>query len=78
MSEYFQCAHIGTSTTEEVVFTEKPNALGGTFWEARQPITHLFGMEVQGCEVSGIGRTKEEALERMEADRTKLCDSLWA
>jgi len=45
-------------------------------WRASCPIETLFGSEVEG-ECSGIGETKEEALENLKKDRKNLNDSLW-
>lgn len=46
-------------------------------WKATCPIGTLFGSEVHG-ECSGVGATKEAALEALKQDRKNLNDSLWA
>lgn len=45
-------------------------------WKATAPIGTIFGSPVEG-ECSGTGRTKEEALAALAADRHKLSESLW-
>lgn len=45
-------------------------------WKATCPIGTIFGSEVKG-ECSGIGATKEAALEALAKDRKNLNDSLW-
>lgn len=46
-------------------------------WKATAPIGTIFGSEVEG-ECSGVGATKEAALEALAKDRRNLNDSLWA
>ena len=46
-------------------------------WKATCPIGTIFGAAVEG-ECSGIGATKEAALEALKQDRKNLNDSLWA
>lgn len=45
-------------------------------WKATCPIGTLFGHEVDG-QCSGVGPTKESALEALAKDRKNLNDSLW-
>jgi hypothetical protein len=45
-------------------------------WKASCPIGTIFGSEVDG-ECSGIGPTKEAAIEALKQDRKNLFDSLW-
>jgi hypothetical protein len=61
----------------DVSVEELPNALGGTYFKATQPIGYLFGSRVHG-ELEGIGATKEQALERLKLDRDNLYEGLWA
>lgn len=44
-------------------------------WKATAPIGTIFGLEVEG-ECSGIGPTKEAAIEALAKDRRNLNDSL--
>jgi hypothetical protein len=60
----------------DITIEELPNALGGTFFKATQPIGSLFGSPVHG-DLEGIGATKEQALERLKEDRDRLYDGLW-
>lgn len=46
-------------------------------WKATCPIGTIFGAEVEG-QCSGVGATKEAALEALKLDRKNLNDSLWA
>lgn len=46
-------------------------------WKATCPIGTIFGSEVEG-QCSGMGATKEAALEALKQDRKNLNDSLWA
>lgn len=52
------------------------NAHGQHYWKATAKIGSLFGSEVEG-ELTGCGRTKEQALERLKEERKRLHDSLW-
>lgn len=56
---------------------EVSNGLGGTCWVATAKIGSIFGAEVEG-ECRGIGRTREQAIERLKEDQRKLAESLWA
>lgn len=72
------CNNIGATFDDDITFEQKLNCDGvNKYWIAKQKIGTLFGSEVDG-ECSGIGNTKEEALKRLEEDKTKLADSLWA
>jgi len=64
-------------TYEGVTLEERTNCDGSKYWYAKQAIGSLFGYEVEG-ECSGIGRTKEQALERLAEDKRKLQESMWA
>ena len=55
---------------------ERTNVDGTLYFRASRPITQLFGMDANG-ECEGIGRTQEEALQRLQADVDRLYDSLW-
>jgi len=63
---------MGGATVREV-----SNGLGGTCWVATAPIGSIFGAEVHG-ECKGIGRTREQAIERLKEDQRNLAESLWA
>ena len=63
-------------TMDEPVLTEINNAHGQHYWRAVAQIGTIFGSEVEG-EISAIGRTKEQALERLAEERRKLHESLW-
>lgn len=71
-----QCQTVGL-TMENAVVTEHHNAHGQHYWKAVAQIGTIFGSEVDG-ELSGYGRTKEQALERLQQERIKLHESLWA
>lgn len=60
----------------DIEIAELPNALGGTYWKATQPIGSLFGSPVHG-DLEGIGSTKEQALERLKEDRDRLYEGIW-
>ncbi len=69
--------NIGIAMGSDVQFEEKRNVDGAPYWNAIRQIGSLFGSPVDGqCE--GIGRTKEEAVERLQKDEAKLAESLWA
>lgn len=72
----FCCDSIG-STFEDVKLEERTNVDGSKYWYAEQAIGTLFGSEVEGA-CTGIGRTKEQALERLAEDKRRLNGSLWA
>lgn len=46
-------------------------------WRASTLIGTIFGSEVEG-ECSGVGPTREAALEALAKDRHELHESLWA
>lgn len=60
----------------DISIHEIHNAHGQHYFKATQPIGSLFGHEVHG-ELTGMGRTKEKALENLTKERKKLYDSLW-
>lgn len=60
----------------DITVVEINNAHGQHYFKATQPIGSLFGHEAQG-ELTGLGRTKEQALEHLAQDREKLYESLW-
>lgn len=72
---HFHCDSPGV-TFEGVRFEERMNVDGSKYWHAEQDISSIFGSEVEGC-CSGIGRTKEQALERLAEDKRELYESLW-
>lgn len=55
---------------------EISDGLGGRCWKATAAIGTIFGAEVEG-ECVGIGRTKEQALERLKKDQANLYESIW-
>jgi hypothetical protein len=63
-------------TMEGVVFQEIGNH-GQPCWKATAQIGTIFGAEVEG-ELTGIGPTKEIAMERLNEEKRKLHESLWA
>jgi hypothetical protein len=63
--------------TGGVVVEEINNAHGQHYWKATARIGSIFGAEVEG-ELTGMGPTKEQALERLKEEREKLYESLWA
>lgn len=73
--QHFDC-HPGL-TMEGVAFEERTQPDGTTkYWRASSPIGTIFGSEVEG-ECEGFGATKEQALERLNADIRKLHEILW-
>ena len=68
--------HVGL-TMGNINVRETSDGLGGTCWIATSPIGSIFGSPVHG-ECKGIGRTKEQALERLKEDQRNLSESLWA
>lgn len=68
----FICNEIGMTMGDTTV-----KQLADGTWKAVCPIGALFGSEVHG-ECSGVGPTKEAALEALAKDRKQLNDSLWA
>ncbi len=74
-TQAFTCSHIG-STFKDVRMEERTNVDGSKYWYAEQDIESLFGQEVNGA-CSGIGRTREHALQRLEEDKNKLNELLW-
>lgn len=65
------CSEIGLTMGD----TKVVQLLDGT-WKATCPIGTIFGSEVDG-ECSGVGATKEAALEALAKDRHNLSESLW-
>ena len=63
-------------TMNGVEFTHHENH-GKPYWKATAQIGTLFGQKVEG-ELTGIGWTKEQALERLEKEHSELYESLWA
>lgn len=63
-------------TMDGPVVTEITNAHGQHYFKAVAQIGSIFGSEVEG-ECSAIGRTYEEALERLKKDQENLYESLW-
>lgn len=67
----------GLVMSTDITWEERTNVDGEPYWRVECPIGSLFGSSVEGvCE--GIGRTKEEALERLKQDQHNLYESLWA
>lgn len=64
-------------TMEGVRVEEIRNAHGQHYWKAVAQIGSIFGSEVEG-ELTGIGRTRERALERLAQEQKRLYESLWA
>ncbi len=62
-------------TMEGVVFEHRENH-GRPCCIATAQIGTIFGAEVHG-EIKGIGKTQEQALERLQEERKKLYESLW-
>ncbi len=56
---------------------EQSDGLGGTCWVATAKIGSIFGAEVHG-DLTGIGKTREQALARLKEEQAKLAESLWA
>lgn len=73
--QYHECKEIGLTMAEAEV-REVHNAHGQHYWIAIAQIGSVFGAEVEG-ELKGIGKTKEQALERLAEERKKLAESLW-
>lgn len=79
MSEPIQIhedCHIGL-TMDGADVRQVSDGLGGTCWVATAKIGSIFGAEVHG-ELQGIGRTREQSLERLKEEQRKLAESLWA
>jgi hypothetical protein len=66
--------HVGV-TMGRMTLRRVPNH-GVPCWIATAPIGSIFGAEVEG-ELTGIGRTKEQAIECLEAETKRLAESLW-
>lgn len=64
-------------TMQGATVIEISDGHGGRCWKAAAEIGSIFGSEVSGG-IEAYGRTKEEALERLETERRKLYESLWA
>lgn len=59
------------------VVVEEIHSLNGQhYFKATSAIGSIFGYKVEG-NIEGIGLTKEQALERLKQERSKLYDSLW-
>jgi hypothetical protein len=56
---------------------EKTDLKGEKCFVASITPTHLFGMEVDAAPIEGIGRTKEEAIERMNVEQKKFYEAMW-
>lgn len=56
---------------------EITNSHGQHYFKASAPIGTIFGAEVHGS-LEGIGATREMALHRLEEEKRKLAESLWA
>lgn len=70
------CEKIGLTTGKPVV-EEIHNGHGQHYWKATANIESVFGSEVSG-QVSGIGKTRKQAMDRLNDEITKLAESLWA
>lgn len=55
---------------------DNPNSRTGHFWKATSKIGTIFGSEVEG-HLEAYGKTKELAIENLNAERKKLYESLW-
>lgn len=64
-------------TNSRVTTEEISNGLGGKCWVARTTIDSIFGQSIDGCELRGIGRTREEALERLGKELDEFNKLLW-
>jgi hypothetical protein len=74
-SQIHECCSPGL-VMEGVTVIELPNH-GKPCFKAVSKIGSLFGSEVEG-ELTGIGATREQALERLKEERAKLYESMWA
>lgn len=63
-------------TVEQPVLTRCENCGGSLYWKAVAQIGSIFGHKVDG-QITGIGKTREIALARLEEERKKLYESLW-
>lgn len=63
-------------TMEGAVIEEITNAHGQHYFKATAQIGTIFGSEVEG-ELTGIGSTREKALEKLAQEQHKLHESLW-
>ena len=64
-------------TISEVVVEEIHNCHGQHYFKATATIGSVFGAEVEGSELIGIGRTRELAMERFERAFREAYESLW-
>jgi hypothetical protein len=72
--------HIDTQVgfdCDGIVVEEKTDIHGKKCWKASITPTHLFGMEVDAAPIEGIGRTKKEAIERMNKNQKEFYDGMW-
>lgn len=60
----------------DLLLEQRKNCDGSLYWYAERRIGSIFGSVVQGV-CSGIGRTKGQALERLQEDEAQLYESLW-
>ena len=54
------------------------NGMGQRYWKATAKIGALFGGDVEGGDLEGIGRTEQEALERLHDATVEFHESMWA
>lgn len=71
-----ECGTIGL-TMGEARAKEILNAHGQRYWKATAKIGALFGSAVEGGDLEGIGRTQEEAIERLHNATVEFHESLW-
>ena len=67
----FQCDSIGL-TAGNITICEQPDGS----WIARSKIGAIYGVEVDGY-ITGIGKTKEEALFNYDVDHKSVSSSIW-
>ena len=70
------CESPGLTMADDLKWEHLPNH-GKPCWKVTQQIESIFGSEVDG-QCSGIGRTRKEALNRLQENQAKLYESLWA
>jgi len=75
MSE-FKCKNIG-HTSNGVTIEEFTDCKGRQAYRAYVFVQNIFGCDVNGPCLEGIGLTKEQALERLEQKKSDFNDSLW-
>lgn len=71
-----ECSTTGL-TMGEARAKEILNAHGQRYWKATATIGSLFGHDVDGSDLEGIGRTEQEALERLHNATVEFHESLW-